>query len=82
MLAWPLTGSDRYPADTPVGHLRNGLQVARLHRQVFGVAEREREAWASLEARIELALAGLEQLERAGYVVEPPRNLHSTRGNP
>jgi len=72
-LTWPLTHDTVYPADSPVAHLRNGLQVLRLHREVFGVPPEVAHAWAAAERRMTLALAGLEQLQIGGLVREVPR---------
>jgi hypothetical protein len=72
-LTWPLTHDAVYPADSPVAHLRNGLQVLRLHREVFGVAPEVANAWVAAERRITLALEGLEQLQIGGFVREVPR---------
>jgi hypothetical protein len=72
-LTWPLTHDTVYPADSPVAHLRNGLMVLRLHREVFGVPPEVAAAWAAAERRITLALEGLEVLQTGGFVVELPR---------
>jgi hypothetical protein len=72
-LTWPRTHDAVYPADSPVAHLRNGLMVLQLHREVFGVPPEVAAAWAAAERRIALALEGLEQLQTGGFVREAPR---------
>jgi hypothetical protein len=59
---WPLTGDDRYPPDSPLGHCRNALFVLRSTQQVGEVPPALADLWDDVARRLSLAIAGLERM--------------------